>query len=407
MQVIFSFHRIPTILVLILLLTGCDAMRYWGSDTGVRETVSVSEKQVLSVRNRATTIQSAIYELQRRDMAPFRIGDTLLTVTIYFENGQIRLIDERVEAEETGSARNRYYFDEASLFHFFGKSSPRINPGEPEAQFANIRTRMYFNAAGNLFDYEHKINDIESKLAENELPSVMQRSVALSMLVNTDSLGRIDTAAFVGTLYRATNGTYTELPPMELTEKPNEANATSTRDTVKPQAKSPAQQPAQQPTKTVVKIVSSPPPQPPAVKKASPPRAQQPVVKKASTPPAQQPAKPAVKKASTPPVQQPAKQAVKKASTPPVQQPAKQAVKKASTPPAQQPAKQAMKKASTPPAQQPMVKKASPPAEIAGADDADAFIETHVHAMLPGTLNIHRMRFQKGSTSASYSTQVS
>jgi hypothetical protein len=178
---------------------------------------------------------------------------------------------------------------------------------------------------------------------------------------------------------------------MELKEKPTEANATPTRDTVKPQAKSPAQQPAQQPTKTVVKIVSSPPPQPPAVKKASPP-------------PAQQPAKQAVKKASPPPAQQTAKPAVKKASTPPVQQPA---VKKASSPPVQQPVKQAVKKASPPPAQQPMVKKASPPAEIAGADDADAFIETHVHAMLPGTLNIHRMRFQKGSTSASYSTEVS
>ncbi|MGB5075802.1 MAG: hypothetical protein WBQ23_16850, partial [Bacteroidota bacterium] len=235
------FHRVLSFLFLILLLPGCDAIRFWESDSGVRETVSVSEKQVLSVRNRATGIQSSLEKLQRRDMEPFRIGDTLLTVSIYSDNGRIRLIDERVDAKETGNARNRYYFDDESMFHFFGKSSQRVNPGEAEAQFAKVATRLYFNDAGNLFDYEHKINGIVSDLAENELPSVMQRSVALRMLTNTDSFGAIDTAAFVAMLYRGGNSTSDDIPPPAMDENTEIVQAETAPEEVEPVEESPAQ----------------------------------------------------------------------------------------------------------------------------------------------------------------------
>jgi len=122
-------------------------------------------------------------------------------VTLYSDGGDIRLIDERVEAIGLGSARNRYYFSDASLFHFYGKSSQQLNPGAPDPRHAEIRTRMYFNDAGNLFDYEHKINNLVSELSEDELPSVMQRALALRMLSQTDSSGAIDTTAFIATLY--------------------------------------------------------------------------------------------------------------------------------------------------------------------------------------------------------------
>ena len=89
MRSMLPLHRIVSLLVLSALLAGCDAIKFWESDSGVRETMSIAQKEVLDVRNRATTIQSAIDRLDRRDISPFTLGDTTLVISMYFDAGRI------------------------------------------------------------------------------------------------------------------------------------------------------------------------------------------------------------------------------------------------------------------------------------------------------------------------------
>ncbi|MBE0642583.1 MAG: hypothetical protein IH600_00715 [Bacteroidetes bacterium] len=329
MRLILSCSRLLPILLLSSLLMSCDSIKFWESDTDVGETVSTAQKEVMDVRNRATAIQSEIDRLDRRDLPPFRLGDTTLTVTLYSLGGIIRLIDERVDEERLGSARNRYYFEKESLFHFYGKSSQRLNPQESEPQFAEVSTRIYFNDAGTPFNYEHRINGLKSDMSEDELPSVMQRAEALRMLGFADVNGQIDTVAFIETLYSAKTPSASD-PSKETQENVTETAATD--DVAEEMA----------PPEEVVAEKVAPPPTQPVQKKVAPP-----------------PAQPAQKKAA---------------------------------PPAQPEQKKV-----APPA---------PPAEFAKTGDADAYIEAHTHAILPGALITHRIRFQKGSTSASLSTRL-
>ena len=214
----------------LLVLSSCDNIRFWESDTGVRETVTTAQKQVLSVRNQASIIQSSIGDMQRRDLPAFRIGDSVLTVSLYSENGDIRLIDERIDGGIEGSARNRYYFDNSSLFHFYGKAQQRVDPGATEARFGDVRMRMYFNTAGNLFDYEYRINGSVADMSEEDLPRVLQRSVALRMLTDTDSSGAIDTTAFVDLLYHSDDTPLSDLHVSDASTTREEAAPEMTAD---------------------------------------------------------------------------------------------------------------------------------------------------------------------------------
>jgi hypothetical protein len=350
-----SLLSVSIILLLIgsSVLSGCDAIKFWEGDSGVRGTVSTSDKQVLMIRNRAAAIQSGIDGMERRDMAPFRLGDTVLIVTLYSAGGDITLIDERVEGRGIATARNRYYFSDASLFHFYGKSSRLLNPGAANPRTAEIRTRMYFNDAGNLFDQDHTINGLASELSEDELPSVLQRAFALRMLSQTDSSGAIDTTAFIATLYGGP-GAAAEDVDTALANAP--AGAPPVSEAIAGETQ------REQDAATLAAKTQQP--------QAARPQAVKP-----------QAAKPQAAKPQAAKPQAPKPQAVK--------------------PQAEKP------QAPKPQAPKPQVTKPqAPPAEFARDVDGDAAVAPHTHAMIPGELRSYRLLFPKGSTSAGVDAAV-
>lgn len=408
-----SFYYVfPFLTLTVFLFSACDTFRFWEDSDAGYETVSPVQKQIMDVRNRATTIQSAIEHMNRRDLPTFQLGDTALTVTLYTENGSIRLIDERLDVRNAGNARNRYYFDRQLLFHFYGKSSRQLDVNAGTDKPSDVRSRMYFNDAGNLFYSECTIDGFDAEMPEDELPSVMQRSVALRLLEETDNDGAIDTATFIATLYNSKN------TASQLIDRSGQSAFTGITEEAA----------ADQPPADEVSIVDRP-----TEDGASPAPAQDstPAVRKdervsatgesatvteqtASPSPDVLPAREWTSDAFAAPMSRsvaPKQAAPATGEQTEHEAPRMQATQKenAARRTERSRTQDAPGKKETP--RQAKVPSPSPagdvpPAIVLAPDDEDGYIEPHTHSMIPGKLNSRRLRFQPGSRSASLEAQV-
>jgi len=332
--------RLAALFLLLITLSACDAVRFWDAPEPVAN-MSTADSEVLDVRKEATLIQSSIGKMDRQDLPTFDLGDTQLDVSLYFDAGRLRLVDERIRTDNESYSRNRYYYNDEALFFFYSKADIRLNPGERPAEYADGLTRMYFNKKGNMFDYEKSVNGLETNMQEGELAGVMRRAFALRELDWDRTSGVVDTTAFLavintvdelekGLLGSADPGDETASPEMDM-----EGEAI-TEDTEA--AAVPSEQAAPAPTSTTRKITQS--------------------------------------------------QTSRESAPPPTEH---------ATPSRSQTSRQ-----SAPPPSG--ARTSSPPPAVVPADEV--LIEPHTHAMLPGKLSSHRIRFQKGYTGATLSASV-
>jgi hypothetical protein len=337
-----KFSMRLTALLMLLLLSSCDKLRFWEDQEAPVMTASPLERQVLEVRKRATVIQSEIGRLDRRNVPTFTYGDTQLDLSLYSRVGQVQLIDERLRYSDGSTERNRYYFDDGSFFHYYGQAKKRVNPGEDPPMIADIRMRMYFNDKGNLFHSEKTIDGMQAEMNDAELPNTMRRAFALRELEWTDGGGVVDTAAFTDLLYTAIR-----LP--DGSDMPSSVEDDMTAD-----------DPAAMEEGYVEEE--------PSMENAPPPAREE------ST---------AAENVRTESRTTAARQNTREQTTQ-----TRKTTPKTPPPPPQ--------REDTPP---PM-----PPPAVVPADEI--LIEPHSHAMLPGTLSSHRIRFQKGNTGATLSASV-
>ncbi|MCB2203373.1 hypothetical protein KQI65_01385 [bacterium] len=340
----------------LLVLTSCDNLRFWETKETPVETASPLERQLLEVRKRATVIQGAIESLDRVDIPTFRLDGSELRIALYSQDGELRHIDERLRHDDGSTERNRYYFAMGSLFHFYGQAKKRLNPGEQPPMTADIRTRMYFNDKGNLFYSEKTVDGSEIDMEGSEVPNTMRRAAALQDLKRTAASGIIDTASFNDLLYTAISlPSQNETPLAEDEAARSEDEAALTEDEAAlagDEAALAEDAAALQEDETMLREDEIRTEKAAAEKKRMESRE-----RNASSTSTKTTSRKRESKAAAPP--------------PPVEK--------------------------TPP---PM-----PPPAIVPADEI--LIDPHTHAMLPGTLSSHRIRFQKGNTGASLSAGVS
>lgn len=346
MQTAGTRGRTAMVLTMVLTFSACDAIRFWEKKETPVDTSTPIEREVMGVRNKATIIQSTITTLDRRNVPTFRLGDSTIDVSLYSEGGMLRLIDERIQAASSSRFRNRYYFDNDGFFHYYGRGDLRVNLGVDPPEYAELVSRMYFNTKGNLFHSEKLINNLETGLESQEVPRVMRRAFALRSLDWGDSVG-VNTTGFLDMLYTAENLPAEQEMVSTLREDDPSGTAIIGEDQAEKEAAGvPESEPGSKAPATV-----------------------QPTQNIGS-------------------VERTQKSSTRRQTSEATQQRAAQT----------QPA--------VPPTQQrtsPSVPGAPPPAPVP-ADEI--LIEKHTHAMLPGQLSSHRIRFQKGNTGATLSAAV-
>jgi len=110
-------------------------------------------------RQYATIVDRQRPALDRMD-GTLRSGETEARVAAFLENGQLRLIDERVRyGEQGGTARNRYYANDGKLVFF---DSVRVRPRDVGNDRMPARdevlTTLAFSADGRLVGSEKTVN---------------------------------------------------------------------------------------------------------------------------------------------------------------------------------------------------------------------------------------------------------
>ena len=352
-----AFSQLSLLVASLLLLSGCDRLRFWEDNEVPVETASPMERQVMDVRKKATVIQSAITRLDRRNVPTFQLGDSRMDISLYTEAGKMRLIDERLQFTDGSTERNRYYFENESFFHYYGQAKKRVNPDENPPMIADIRTRMYFNDKGNFFHSEKTIDGMLTDMDDVELPNTMRRAFALRALEWSDSGGNVDTAAFTDLLYTAMQ-LREELGRSNVDQQgdPGVTEETAAAETPQPQDEIAAAS-SQNDTETVPGTSAESARE--STTRSAKPAASSPKPSTAKTAPAKTPARTAEPQ-QTAAVKPPPK---RDAAPPPL-----------------------------------------PPPAVVPADEV--LIEAHTHAMLPGSLSSHRIRFQKGNSGTTLSASV-
>lgn len=128
---------------------------------------------------------AAIVERQRpafeRMDGTLRSGDTEARVAAFLENGDLRLIEERVRYGEEGTARNRYYVSDGRLVYF---DSLRVRPrdvGENRLRARDeVITLLAFGEDGRLLGSEKTVNRQPMRLPSTDPPGVLARFESLA-----------------------------------------------------------------------------------------------------------------------------------------------------------------------------------------------------------------------------------
>ncbi|MBN1446569.1 MAG: hypothetical protein JXA28_01460 [Bacteroidetes bacterium] len=347
-----SLSRLTAALTFLILLSSCDSIRFWERPESIPET-AYSEGEILDVRKKATLIQSSIGTMDRRDLPLFSVGDSMLEVTLYNDAGRLRLVDERISNRNGSYSRNRYYYDSDALFFFYAKSRICVNPGGHPAEYAEGLTRMYFNSKGNMFHYEKTINGLSTEMMDGELPAIMRRAFALRELEWNDSTGVVDTTAFLAVIYTvdAFAGNAAGFENDSVEEMPAEETPDTQEMTADNGEKGTA----------------------------------------ADVTPGQTAGRRELMHSASEEKTDGTAKTSQTAQGRPSSADRKHITQERTSPPSPVPS-----------AQQPPAP--SPPPAVVPADEI--LIEPHTHAMLPGTLSSHRIRFQKGSSGATLSASV-
>jgi len=341
--------RIVCLMVACVIITACGDSFFRKTDRAASEDhLPLNAEQLLDVRKRAATLQTAIDRLPSREY-DFSVGDTSIHATLYGQEDDPVIVDERWFDKDGNTGRYRYYFEDGGMFHFYGRSSTRENSGTGSGEEADILTRLYFNSKGNMFEYEKQVNGISIDMEAKELPHIMRRSEALRMLAYTDSIGGVDTTTIVRIIrgdadFAKMDGlaaTYGDAMP-DVVTKHAVASTSEESSSISEQSPAMTGSPDEKGRKQARTPTHSSQPEPDRTAETR---------REQTTGTRTQPRQPSAKTADLPKVVQKA-----------VQQPVN--------------------------------------------EDVDAIIPVHTHKIIPGTINSNRVRFQKGSTGVTLSARV-
>lgn len=130
--------------------------------------------------------------LDRMD-GTLRSGDTEARVAAFLENGQLRLIDERVSyGEAGGTGRNRYYVADGRLVFF---DSLRVRPRDlgKDRLLARdeVLTTLAFDEDGRLAGSTKTVNREPVALPGTDPPGILARFQSLAGAVEAGHTGRV------------------------------------------------------------------------------------------------------------------------------------------------------------------------------------------------------------------------
>jgi hypothetical protein len=314
---------------------------------------------------------------------------------LYGNPGDAKLVDERWVDLGGNSGRNRYYFDDGSLFHIYGRSSINLDPQGESQDRADVLLRLYFNDKGNMFEYEKRVNDTRIELEELEMPAIMRRSEALRLLATTDSAGGFDTSAVIAMLHAGDAAMKTAVateqePPVGSTVDSAAVSMAVGANDAPPSKQTSADQ-SKQTSADQSKQRAADQSKQRAANSQTVQTGRQSTSAKTTV---------AKKPGNASPVQMQSGQKPPPPKTSSAKQPSKQIGKQiadAKSAPAATTPRAATKK------QADLVRK---PVAPMPDDDGDAVIPVHTHRMIPGPLNSSRVRFQKGSTGVTLSASL-